>query len=260
MGAGSAGGGGGGSSWLSSNSGNLIAAGGQALIGIANSIMASKQLSQQEKLEKLALLMSLVNVNAGPGSMALNSLQSPLSAANERGNFATKRAFLFGGPGGTPQYLRPGDPAVNAAMGTLPSFQSAAPFFTNEAMLSSEKPYWDAMSLTTGGRVKPQLAGAGYGADATGTQDALNARSSEDAAAYNARMQALLQALGVGGGGGLLGASATTTVNKPGYFSSAFQGANQGANIGGSIAPGIGHGIGAAAGALFGLLKRKFSK
>jgi len=97
-----------------------------------------------------------------PGyAAALDSIGAPLGHALQRADFAKKRSFLFDGPGGGPQYIRP-QGYMNAYLPSLPRFDSAKPFFSDEAMLASEVPYWQSISALTGGKVGPGFQAAGY--------------------------------------------------------------------------------------------------
>lgn len=83
----------------------------------------------------------------------------PLAVQQALGNNAMKRAFYFGGEGGRPQYITPGDPAIASQMGKLPSFTSAARYFSDAAVAND--PYWKAYTQLSQGQLTPNFAGMG---------------------------------------------------------------------------------------------------
>ena len=94
----------------------------------------------------------------------LDSL-GPHDLAKGRQQMALDRALMFGGPGGAPQQMRgPGVGSMYQA--ELPNVSAAAPFYSDSAILASEEPVWNAIAGSTGGRIRPSLEGAGFGADA----------------------------------------------------------------------------------------------
>lgn len=131
----------------------------------------------------------------------------PLAIAAKRQAMAKQREFLFGGPGGTPQWIKP--PSGSAVrMPDMPDFGGAKGFYTDQAMLQSELPYWQAISQMTGGKVSPSFMGTGYGATpagfATGAMDKYSGAVQQDWAnrektsndQINATQLAVQQALG----------------------------------------------------------------
>lgn len=120
----------------------------------------------------------------------------PHDLAAGRQQMAVQRALLFGGPGGAPQQMRgPGVGSMYQA--NMPNVSSAAPFYSDSAILASEEPFWNAMSGSTRGAIKPgDLSEAGFEAGAaktagdrmTGFADKV---ATEDAAADTATRQRL---------------------------------------------------------------------
>jgi hypothetical protein len=151
----------------------------------------------------------------------------PLSHQKSRQDMALRRALLFDGPDGGPQYVRPGPQStVGGYMAqNLPRYDSAKPFFTNEAMAAGERPFWESIGGLTQGQVGPNLGAVGYGNAGGGVQggiDASNAaRQSTAQAAGQARtndqantQSAVMSALG----GGANGAAGQTQQKKGGGF------------------------------------------
>lgn len=89
---------------------------------------------------------------------------NPLDIQGSRQDMALRRALLFDGPGGGPQYVTPGPSStVGGYMAqNLPRYDSAKPFFTDTAMAGSEKPFWDTVGGLTNGSVGPNLQSSGY--------------------------------------------------------------------------------------------------
>lgn len=90
----------------------------------------------------------------------------PLAIQQALGNNAMKRAFYFGGEGGAPQYITPGDSAIAAQMGKLPTFRGAERFFTDRAVMAD--PYWKSMAQLSEGTLTPNFSDMGM--QGTGAQ------------------------------------------------------------------------------------------
>lgn len=172
----------------------IIQAGGAGLAGAAGASQQGKATELDAQQQKIATLMALMGDQSSRSGAAMSAMGGPLDLANQRGNFATKREFLFGGPGGSTQWIRPGDAAVNEAMGTMPDLSGAKRFFTDEAMMESERPWWQGMSGLTGGKITPNLGAAGY-QGAGGVQAGLDAGAKTDANDYAQQRAAIMQAL-----------------------------------------------------------------
>lgn len=253
----------------------------QAGLSVPGAILGARGDSQDAAANRE---ISLINANAnllntygnylqGAGgtagySAALDSIGSPLAHAQQRADFAKKRSFLFDGPGGGPQYIRP-QGYMNSYLPSLPRFDSAKPFFSDSAMLASEMPYWQSVSALTGGKVAPGFQAAGYESQpAALAQYALNQSLYRDAyekaqrdakfeGMLTAQQQALNQslqggqqqkkktpwwkkALGIGGmigsmfipGGGLIAGLARAGL---GAASGALAGGTKGAILGGAM-------------------------
>lgn len=200
-------------------------------------------------------------------AQAGSQLGGPLDIQAARQKMALNRAFLFDGPDGGPQYSYPGNPEIRAAMGNLPTFASAKPFFSDQAMMSGELPFWQSIGQQTGGKVGPDFAGSGYaGAGATSSpQGSINAfnqgiqqtQSATDAAGQ-ARLAQTQAAIQQALGGNQAGATGSPAKKKPGFWGKVGRVASQVAPIAAAFIPGVGPiaslAIGGAAGAAGGAL------
>lgn len=251
---------------------------GGSLSGMGQGRMSEAQIAAQRQRDQVDALLALLResgsradsqmVNQRLGMQAAGSLlESPLKQQNERQNMALRRALLFDGPGGGPQYVRPGPQStVGGYMAqNLPRYDSARPFFTDSAMANAEVPFWETVAGLTGGQVRPNLPGSGYQGvgEAQGRIDAASSSAAGAVAARNSALSdemtntraAVTQALGspaqtgrTGGRGrggfwrtlGRIGAVAAPFIAAP------FTGGSSLAMLG------IGAGAGAASGALGG--------
>jgi len=164
--------------------------------GGLNARQAGQDRQQAAMSNVINTLLSMQQQGQSNASNTLNALGSPLGRANEIGNFATRREFLFGGPGGTTQWFKPGDPYVAQAMGPMPNLSAARPFFSDAAMLDSLRMYDTAMARQSGGEITPNYANAGFGSEpASATQAAVNLTAQQARQQAQQQQLALTQAL-----------------------------------------------------------------
>lgn len=196
--------------------------GGGILSGMGQGQQSEAQLAYQRERDQVEAMLAMMRERGNAAEFEATDdrlrnqaagtlIGDPLSHQASRQNMALRRALLFDGPDGGPQYVRPGPSStIGGYMSqNLPRYDSAKPFFTNEAMANAERPFWESIGGLTNGQVGPNLGAVGYGAAAGSTQggiDASNAaRQTASANAQTARSQdlantqtAVMSALGGG--------------------------------------------------------------
>lgn len=226
--------------------------------GVGQGKMNDAQIAAQNSRDQVSALIAMLRERGNQAdSQAQNqrlgfqgaaaAIGSPLDHQKSRQDMALQRALLFDGPGGGPQYSMPGSSAIRATMGNLPRFDSAKPFFSDDAMAAAESPFWQSVGGLTGGQVRPNLPGVGYqGAGAQGTQNGLDtfnndqasqvaARNASQTAQIDQTQAAINQALGSPGSG-----ASGAAKKGPGFWGKLGRIGLQVAPIAAAFIPGVG--------------------